>query len=81
MVTMIVAGVWPSAGTADGLAPMPALAAIGTTNATCGFCATVTPSVVSVAVKVTISLLRSVTVNTADPPSGDVTAVDGVMTA
>ena len=61
-VTVIVSAVLPSAGSVLRLATIPADAAGGGTNVNTGFSVMITPSVVSVAVIVTGSTLRSVTV-------------------
>jgi hypothetical protein len=77
---MIVAGVCPSAGTVDGLALIPALAAAGTTKVKLAVGST-RPSVVSVAVKIRGSAVKSVTVNATAPSLTVVTPLAGVITA
>src|ERR1700736_6085536 len=79
-VTVIVAGVCPSAGTVAGFALMPALAAAGTPNVrlTAG---STNPSVTSVGVKVTVSGTASVTVNVTAPSFTLEAPLDAEMTA
>src|SRR5271154_2404609 len=79
-VTVIVSAVLPSAGSGLRLGTIPADAAGGTTKGMAPVCVSAIPSVMSVALKITDSNARSVTVNDATPlPS--VTADAGAMLA
>src|SRR5271170_319783 len=79
-VTVMSVAVIPSAVTGVGNATSPAEAAGGGTNDSVAFCVKVTSSVVSSAVKLRFSVLRSVIVKTA-APSLSVTALGGVIVA
>src|SRR5208282_1582787 len=79
-VTVMSVAVIPSAVTGEGNATSPAEAAGGGTNDSVAFCVKVTSSVVSSAVKLRFSELRSVIVKTA-APSLSVTALGGVTVA
>src|SRR6204780_2222297 len=79
-VTVISAAVIPSAVTVVGNARSPAEGEAGGTNDSVAFCVKVTSSVVSSAVKLRFSVLRSVIEKTA-APSLSVTALGGVTVA
>src|SRR5271170_4340611 len=79
-VTVMSVAVIPSAVTGDGNATSPAEAAGGGTKDSVAFCVKVTSSVVSSAVKLRFSVLRSVIEKTA-APSLSVTALEGVIAA
>src|SRR5271154_5772384 len=79
-VTVMSVAVIPSAVTGEGNATSPAEAAGGETNDSVAFCVKVTSSVVSSAVKLRFSVLRSVIEKVA-APSLSVTALGGVTVA
>src|SRR5271156_5767765 len=79
-VTVMSVAVIPSAVTGVGNATSPAEAAGGGTNDSVAFCVKVLSSVVSSAVKLRFSVLRSVIEKTA-APSLSVTALGGVIVA
>src|SRR5581483_9376577 len=68
-VTVMVVVLLPLAATVDGNATMPPDAAGGATKLTFVVCASVTPSVASVAVNVTSSIVELVTRKTTAPES------------
>src|SRR5665213_246674 len=80
-VTVIVDVLVWSGGTLVGDAAMPAPAAGGTRNSMPGWSASTTLSVVSVAVKTSVSCVRSVTVNTTAPLLPSDVPLAGVITA
>src|SRR5665213_3432273 len=80
-VTVIVDVLVWSGGTLVGDAAMPAPAAGGTRNSMPGWSASTTLSVVSVAVKTSVSCVRSVTVNTTAPLLPSDGPLAGVITA
>src|SRR5580700_4771471 len=80
-VTVIVLAATPSLRTLVGAALMLPAEGGGTVNAPPAVCDNTTPSVVSVAVRVTDSATRSVTVNCAAPFALLVTALAGLIFA
>ena len=79
--TVMVEEATPLSGTLVGLAKMPAAAGGGAMNCTVAVWVSVTPSVTSLAVKVTFSTVASVTVNTTAPLATVETPLAGVITA